>query len=140
MDISHSVAAQRLQNPKPLLQKLLHRKELSLCKLLWKKIESQIQRSKTTNRLEMMSVAEEAEALKSLGGLSLAAIVLLGELLRLLMNLSKKKYLTISRKSSMRTCSTRRIYKIRLTSSGKFTLTIIISETYLRNKGSRSEI
>ena len=140
MDISHSVAAQRLQNPKPLLQKLLHRKELSLCKLLWKKIESQIQRSKTTNRLEMMSVVEEAEALKSQGGLSLAAIVLLGELLRLLMNLSKKKYLTISRKSSMRTCSTRRIYKIRLTSSGKFTLTIIISETYLRNKGSRSEI
>lgn len=140
MDISHSVAAQRLQNPKPLLQKLLHRKELSLCKLLWKKIESQIQRSKTTNRLEMMSVAEEAEALKSQGGLSLAAIVLLGELLRLLMNLSKKKYLTISRRSSMRTCSTRRIYKIRLTSSGKFTLTIIISETYLRNKSSRSEI
>jgi hypothetical protein len=140
MDISHSVAAQRLQNPKPLLQKLLHRKELSLCKLLWKKIESQIQRSKTTNRLEMMSVVEEAEALKLQGGLSLAAIVLLGELLRLLMNLSKKKYLTISRKSSMRTCSTRRIYKIRLTSSGKFTLTIIISETYLRNKSSRSEI
>ena len=140
MDISHSVAAQRLQNPKPLLQKLLHRKELSLCKLLWKKIESQIQRSKTTNRLEMMSVGEEAEALKSQGGLSLAAIVLLGELLRLLMNLSKKKYLTISRRSSMRTCSTRRIYKIRLTSSGKFTLTIIISETYLRNKSSRSEI
>lgn len=140
MDISHSVAAQRLQNPKPLLQKLLHRKELSLCKLLWKKIESQIQRSKTTNRLEMMSVVEEAEALKLQGGLSLAAIVLLGELLRLLMNLSKKKYLTISRRSSMRTCSTRRIYKIRLTSSGKFTLTIIISETYLRNKGSRSEI
>lgn len=140
MDISHSVAAQRLQNPKPLLQKLLHRKELSLCKLLWKKIESQIQRSKTTNRLEMMSVVEEAEALKLQGGLSLAAIVLLGELLRLLMNLSKKKYLTISRRSSMRTCSTRRIYKIRLTSSGKFTLTIIISETYLRNKSSRSEI
>jgi hypothetical protein len=140
MDISHSVAAQRLQNPKPLLQKLLHRKELSLCKLLWKKIESQIQRSKTTNRLEMMSVVEEAEALKLQGGLSLAAIVLLEELLRLLMNLSKKKYLTISRKSSMRTCSTRRIYKIRLTSSGKFTLTIIISETYLRNKSSRSEI
>jgi len=140
MDISHSVAAQRLLNPKPLLQKLLHRKELSLCKLLWKKIESQIQRSKTTNRLEMMSVVEEAEALKLQGGLSLAAIVLLGELLRLLMNLSKKKYLTISRKSSMRTCSTRRIYKIRLTSSGKFTLTIIISETYLRNKSSRSEI
>lgn len=140
MDISHSVAAQRLQNPKPLLQKLLHRKELSLCKLLWKKIESQIQRSKTTNRLEMMSVVEEAKALKLQGGLSLAAIVLLEELLRLLMNLSKKKYLTISRKSSMRTCSTRRIYKIRLTSSGKFTLTIIISETYLRNKSSRSEI
>ena len=140
MDISHSVAAQRLQNQKLLLQKLLHRKELSLCKLLWKKIESQIQRSKTTNRLEMMSAVEEAEALKSQGGLSLAAIVLLGELLRLLMNLSKKKYLTISRKSSMRTCSTRRIYKIRLTSSGKFTLTIIISETYLRNKSSRSEI
>jgi len=140
MDISHSVAAQRLQNPKPLLQKLLHRKELSLCKLLWKKIESQIQRSKTTNRLEMMSAVEEAEASKSQGGLSLAAIVLLGELLRLLMNLSKKKYLTISRRSSMRTCSTRRTYKIRLTSSGKFTLTIIISETYLRNKSSRSEI